>query len=579
MNALLSSNRQLSLGFACALGGLGITLAEPGGLAANAAPREPVQKQAASLVASLDLSDERREQITAELKRLDDDQSPAWATAFSSPDGRRTAREFLAHHGYTQNQLAWLDTLPDDVPAGVRGYVIALHARQLLQQGPPDIAMQWPKWDEGETPGTEPDEQEKQAVIIDHTAGDDVETLLNSFAPKNVVYRSLHAGFVQMGENLDKLRAGFIPLPPVQDGEIVKAGDIYQGVPLLTLRLTEEGYYDPAAVAAAANLEIEAAAKEPAEEVPEKEEPSGPVYSEELAEAVKRFQEHHGREVDGILGPNTLEELNRSPDQEYEILRLNLHRARMLPDAPGDRYLIVNIPSTHVFAFSKSDTPVLGMKTIVGQTIRNRQTPVFRDVMTILEFAPYWNVPVSIASRTIVPNARNNPGYLAQNNFEIVPSYQSGNPRPANNNTLSQVASGSLLVHQKPGPKNALGSVKFLFPNDYSIYLHDTPDDELFDQAQRDFSNGCIRVENPAALAEFVLGPQGWNRERVEQALVHTETKRIEVEQPVNVYIIYLTAFPTWDETEERRIRFYPDIYSHDKDHLLKANEDGESND
>ncbi|MEX1047938.1 MAG: L,D-transpeptidase family protein [Akkermansiaceae bacterium] len=578
MNALLSSNRQFCLGIACALGGLGIALAEPAGPAANAAPREPVQKQAEPLVASLNLSDERRKQIMAELKRLDEDKSPPWATTLGSPDGRRIARESLARHGYTQNQLAWVDALPDDVPADVRGYVVALHARQLLRQGPPDIEMQWPEWDEGETPGTEPDEQEKQAVVIDHTAGDDAETLLNSFIPRNVVYRSLHASFVQMGENLDKLRAGFIPMPPIQDGEIVKAGDIYQGVPLLTLRLTEEGYYDPAAVAAAAELEIEAAAKEPAEEAPEKDEPSGPVYSEELAEAVKRFQEHHGREADGILGPNTLEELNRSPDQEYEILRLNLHRARMLPDAPGDRFLIVNIPSTHVFAFSKSDTPVLGMRTIVGQTIRNRQTPVFRDVMTLLEFAPYWNVPVSIAGRTIVPNARKNSGYLEQNNFEIVPSYQSDNPRPVNNNTLSQVASGSLLVHQKPGPKNALGSVKFLFPNDYAIYLHDTPDDELFDQAQRDFSNGCIRVENPAALAEFVLGPQGWDRERVEQALARSETKRVEVEQPINVYIIYLTAFPTWDATDERQIRFYPDIYSHDQDHLLKVNEGEKSN-
>lgn len=474
-------------------------------------------------------------------------------------------RQVLGRHGFLPDELDWIDEIPEELTPEARGLVIALHARQLLLAGPEKIEKQWTKWDEGETPGSDPDEKKKPATLPLPAAGEDVKTVLESFAPKNVVYRSLHSSFVQMGEDLEKLRAEFIPIPPIEEGEIVKLGDTYKGVPILTRRLTEEGYYDDRHPVADA-------------EGKDKESPES-LYTEKLAEAVKRYQEHYGREVDGILGPNTLAELNRSPDQQYALLRLNLHRSRMLPDEPGERYLIVNIPSTQVLAFSKSEKPVLEIKTIVGKAIRERQTPVFRDVMTIIEFEPPWNVPVSIAGRTIVPNARKNSGYMERNNYEIVPSYGSSSPRPVNSGTLSQVESGSLLVQQKPGPKNALGSVKFLFPNDYAIYLHDTPAGELFEEAQRDFSNGCIRVEKPAELAEFVLGPQGWNRQRVEEALELTETKRVEVENPVNVYIIYLTAFPNWDETDERKVRFHPDLYGHDKDHIPAADAGKEEED
>lgn len=551
-----------SLAAACALLSLG--------LGALADERESIAKQAAPALAGLKLNDERRHQIDADLKQLDEaEKPPEWAANFASREGRESVKEVLARHGYLPDELAWLDEIPDDLPPDARGAIIALHARQLLRNGPEKIENQWTKWDEGETPGSDPEEEEKQESLALSMAGDDVKTALESFAPKNVVYRSLHASFVQMGSNLEKLRAEFVPIPPIGEGKVVKPGDTYQGASILTRRLTEEGFYKPEPVAKTEEITKEENEKPAAER----------VYTEELAEAVKRYQLHHGREVDGILGPNTLEELNRNPDQQYALLRVNLHRSRMLPDEPGERYLIVNIPSTEVLAFSKSEKPVLAMKTIVGQAVRKRQTPVFRDVMTVVEFAPPWNVPVSIAGRTIVPEARKNPGYLEQNSYEIVPNYDSNSPQPANSGTLSQVESGKLLVRQKPGPKNALGNVKFLFPNDYAIYLHDTPGGELFEEAQRDFSNGCIRVEKPADLAEFVLGPQGWNRQRVEEALALTEAKRVEVKNPVNVYIIYLTAFPNWDETDERKVRFHPDLYGHDTDHIGAADAGKEEDD
>ncbi len=185
--------------------------------------------------------------------------------------------------------------------------------------------------------------------------------------------------------------------------------------------------------------------------------------------------------------------------------------------------------------------------------------------MEKLEFGPYWNVPNSIASEEIVPKARNNHSYLASNNYEIVSSYGSSETVSVSADALSKVESGALLIHQKPGPKNALGSVKFLFPNDYAIYLHDTPQDSLFAEAERDFSHGCIRVEKPADLAEWALSPQGWDRSKVEQALKSGENKTVALDNKVNVYIVYLTAYPSWDENDKRQVDFHPDLYKFDE--------------
>ena len=507
------------------------------------------QDRAEPLVAALGLGEERRARLMEDLKSaLESDTEPAWLAGLATPEGLETLRKYHRDHGFLPADLEWIDKLPDDAPADLRAKATALHARQLMRHGPPEIAAQWPKWDSGETPGAD-----KTQSLPDGTLAE----LLEAFVPKNPVYRVLLDRYRTMGGQLEKLRADFTPIPPIKEGEIVKPGDTYQGVPVLARRLVEEGYLS---------------------ERPETPEENTNIYTEEMSEAVKRFQKHYGRAVDGILGPDTLAELNRTPDMEHEILRINLHRARMLPDDPGERHVIVNIPSNRVFAFAKpGDTPDLQMKTIVGQAIRDRQTPVFRDVMETVEFGPYWNVPVSIASGEIVPQARGDHGHMARNNFEIVRSFGASDTLPVTSSNLSRVASGDLLVRQRPGSSNALGWVKFLFPNDFAIYLHDTPQDHLFEEAERDFSHGCIRVERPADLAEFVLGPQGWSRAEVESALKNAENRRVEVKQPVMVYIIYLTAFPDWDESDPRTVRFHPDIYNRDtaiSDELKQAKAD-----
>lgn len=206
----------------------------------------------------------------------------------------------------------------------------------------------------------------------------------------------------------------------------------------------------------------------------------------------------------------------------------------------------------------------LAMKVIVGEV--NRETPVFRDVMEVVEFAPYWNVPTSIASRDIVPRARRNSGYLQSRGYEIVSSYAASDTRPATSGNLSAVASGNLLIRQTPGEQNAMGRVKFLFPNEYAIYLHDTPQGDLFDESERGFSNGCIRVEDPQAVGAFILGPQGWDATKVSEHMDGDATERVEVEETVNIYLVYFTAFTAWDD--DGAVMFFPDIYQLDDDRL-----------
>lgn len=535
--------------------------AEPEKAAGDQEPPPEQGENAEPFLGALDLSDGRRSKLKEELETLHSGaEGPVWPEAFTreiTANNAETIRQLLTKHGFKAEDLKWIEKLPEGSAADMRTSVLILHTRQLLNQGPARFEGHWSKWNEGDTPGSGPDAEKKEVSEIQQMAaeaGDDPGKVLESFVPKNRIYRRLQEHLTEVEANMQKLQKEFVSMPPVEEGKVVNVGDSYQGVDLLTRRLKEEGYMDGTPSSAPEGKDAEDKSAE------------GGVYTEEMAEAVKRFQERHARAVDGIIGPNTLAELNRSPEQELDILRINLHRARILPDKPGERFVIANVPSTTVHAFEENnEKPVLGMKTIVGESVRDNQTPMFRDIMEKLEFGPYWNVPNSIASEEIVPKARNNHSYLASNNYEIVSSYGSSETVSVSADALSKVESGALLIHQKPGPKNALGSVKFLFPNDYAIYLHDTPQDSLFAEAERDFSHGCIRVEKPADLAEWALSPQGWDRSKVEQALKSGENKTVALDNKVNVYIVYLTAYPSWDENDKRQVDFHPDLYKFDE--------------
>jgi L,D-transpeptidase YcbB len=259
------------------------------------------------------------------------------------------------------------------------------------------------------------------------------------------------------------------------------------------------------------------------------------TYDSGLAAAIAEFQQRHSINVDSALGKETLEAMNVPASYRLGEIAANMERYRWLPRSFGSRYVFVNVPAFKLEAYD-SGQKVLEMKVIVGQEYQNRATPVFADSMETVVFRPYWDVPPSIAAKEIFPKGR---GYMARENME------------------TYYRNGRLAVRQRPGPKNALGFVKFLFPNDFNIYLHDTPNHELFEKDVRAFSHGCIRVEKPAELAQWVLG---WPADRVEQAMKDgPNSKGIRLPRKIPVYITYFTAY-----INNGQLYFGNDLYGRD---------------
>jgi murein L,D-transpeptidase YcbB/YkuD len=261
----------------------------------------------------------------------------------------------------------------------------------------------------------------------------------------------------------------------------------------------------------------------------------GGVYDNNLAGAVAEFQQRHSINVDSALGKETIDAMNVPASYRLGEIAANMERYRWLPRSFGQRYIFVNVPAFRLEAYD-SGQKVMEMKVIVGQEYEDKATPVFADSMETVVFRPYWNVPPSIAQKEIFPKGS---AYMASNNME---TYTQG---------------GQTAVRQRPGPKNALGFVKFLFPNDFNIYLHDTPNHELFNKDVRAFSHGCIRVEKPAELAQWVLG---WPADKVDQAMKDGPDDRgVKLPHKIPVYITYFTAY-----INNGQLYFGNDLYGRD---------------
>jgi L,D-transpeptidase YcbB len=290
--------------------------------------------------------------------------------------------------------------------------------------------------------------------------------------------------------------------------------------------------------------------------------PDSQSYSGEVVDGVKHFQARHGLEAAGKLGPQTITELNRSMSERVQALRLTLERWRWVPHEFTQRPIIVNIPEFVLRAYDAPGKPGLTMPVVVGRAVRT-QTPVMEEDMKYVVFWPYWNVPPSILRGEIIPKITKDPAYLQRNGFEVATySGQVVTDGVVNEEVLAQLRAGKLMVRQKPGPKNALGLIKFIFPNDQNIYLHSTPAQSLFSQARRDFSHGCIRVEDPKALAEWVLrNNPGWTRERIEAAFQAQEEQQVNLTNAIPVLIVYGTAIAK----EDGQIYFFDDLYGYDK--------------
>ena len=278
------------------------------------------------------------------------------------------------------------------------------------------------------------------------------------------------------------------------------------------------------------------------------------AYGQDLQEAVKRFQRRHGLEDDGIVGPPTVAEMNVPVDARIRQIEWNMERWRWLPRDLGPRYILVNIPEMRLDVRDHGQVP-LSMRVVVGKP--DSQTPIFNDEMTYVVFAPYWNVPPDIAEKETMPSMMRDPAFLDRMNMEVVDA--KGNAIDPSSVDLSDTS--KYRFRQRPGTSNALGLVKFMFPNQFDVYLHDTPADSLFARASRSFSHGCVRVEQPEQLAQYVLRDQPeWTPQRIDEAMHAGTEQTVKLKEPMPVYLGYWTARVTPDGA----LQFRKDVYGID---------------
>jgi murein L,D-transpeptidase YcbB/YkuD len=367
-------------------------------------------------------------------------------------------------------------------------------------------------------------------------AASDVPAILDEVEPPFSAYRRTRdalARYVEVASRDDREK-----LPAVTNP--VDPGQAYSGVARLALLLTLVG-------------DLSGNEKAPADRQ---------LYEGALIEAVKRFQRRHGLKDDGRLGGETLKQLNVPLSDRVRQLQLSLERWRWLPSEFSSPPIIVNIPDFHLRALDESNNVVLSMHVVVGKAMRT-QTPVFSRDMTYVVLRPYWNVPPSILRGEIVRAIQRDRNYIANKRYEVTTNggalVTSGT---ISDDILAQLQAGKLAVRQKPGPTNALGLVKLIFPNEFNVYLHSTPAREAFSRTRRDFSHGCIRVEKPAELAAWALRTNsGWTLERVQSSMERgSDNVTVTLARSIPVFIVYATGLAY----ENDEVHFYEDIYGHD---------------
>ncbi|HYN59482.1 MAG TPA: L,D-transpeptidase family protein [Rubrivivax sp.] len=367
-----------------------------------------------------------------------------------------------------------------------------------------------------------------------------IDDLPRDLAPRLPLYERLRGELARYRALADD-PAWLAPLPPLPrqatGGSKLDPGQPYAGLAMLAQRLVALSDLAPSA-------------------------PLPPLYEGPLVAAVMGFQSRHGLASDGVIGKATLTQLQVMPQARARQIELMLERLRWTPLTQRPRVIVINIPEFVLRAYEVHDGRIrvqLEMKVIVGKAYHTR-TPVFDEDMRFIEFSPYWNVPPSIARDETVPKLRRDPAYFESEGFEFV------SPEGKVHTTLSAerldaVLAGRMRIRQRPGPTNALGDIKFVFPNRANIYLHHTPATQLFEQVRRDFSHGCIRVEQPVALASFVLqGMPEWTEERIRQAMRSGASTTLKLAAPLPVLIAYGTAL-----VRGGRTYFFDDVYGLDR--------------
>ena len=370
-------------------------------------------------------------------------------------------------------------------------------------------------------------------------AATDLDRFFRQMPPQNMHYRALKAGLA-VYRNMEQSTA----LEEIERNTTIHPGDNDGRIPLIRGRLALF-----------------------AGRVPDQDERT--LYDDHLEEQILLFQELHGLQRDGLIGPQTIAALNISPAERVEQIRVNMARWRWQDHDIGEEYVLVNIANFRLYAYRGGELQ-LNIPVIVGQF--QHQTPVFSDQIKYLEINPFWNIPPSIAVNEKLSELRENPHSLVEKNIRLFSSWQEdGIELDSTAIDWAGVTPGQMArykLRQDPGPSNALGQLKFVFPNHYSVYLHDTPTKNLFTKERRYFSHGCIRVSTPVQLAVFMLeeNEQSWNEAKIRELIASQKRKVLRISPPLPVHLTYQTA---WVD-KNGRIHFNEDIYARDKK-LLKA--------
>ena len=381
-----------------------------------------------------------------------------------------------------------------------------------------------------------PQDVERGQVLTGAAGSADIDAFIESFKPSSDRYDRTRLAL----EDYRRLAAGG-GWPNVPEGETLKPSTTDPRVQALRSRLAVTG------------------------------EVSGPAagdptfFDADLESAVRAFQARHGLEVDGKVGRESLAALNVPVERRIDQLILNLERRRWMPDDFGDRFVFVNLADFHlkvVVASGGEEDTIFDSRVVVGTPYF--RTPVFSDEITYIEINPYWTVPPSIARNELLPKIKKDPGYLAKNEYLLFDGWgESAKTLDPQNIDWTRVRADNFgyKIRQEPGDRNALGRIKFMFPNQFNVYLHDTPSKSLFGRASRAFSHGCVRVHEPITFAEFVLnGHEGWDEAKVREVIDSGKRTVVPLQTPLPVHLTYLTAWVNKDGS----VHFREDIYGRD---------------
>ena len=368
------------------------------------------------------------------------------------------------------------------------------------------------------------------SVIDGAETAEDLGPYIDSLAPKSPRYWRIKDALARYRKFA---AAGGWPLVPA--GAVLKPGMSDDRIPVLRQRMAVEG------------------------DLPAGSDLQSTAYDDGLKAAVERFQDRHGLTPDGVIGPDTLSQINVTVGSRIDQLAINLERRRWMADELGERFIFVNLADQFLKVVEmrgEREKTIHTARLVVGKPFYS--TPIFTEKMSYVVFNPYWNVPSSIANKEYLPELRKDPGALLRQNIRLLANGVEVDPYGVDWNSVKRIP---YSLRQDTGAKNALGRIKFMFPNKFNVYIHDTPSKSLFSKDSRVFSHGCMRVQYPEQLAEVLLGPQGWTMDKIRSQIDSGQQRIVNLDNKVPVYVTYLTAWVDKDGT----VNFRRDVYGRDQ--------------